>query len=334
MPFYQPVYLPLWNGSPTYQDVFQGTTGDCWLMAGLAEVAARNPGDIQSMFIDNGDQTYTVRLYNNGTPDYVTVDNFLPVNGMNAGAKSDLWVPLAEKAYAQENGDGWLGSSMPGVATYQALWAGEPDWALKAITGLPAEYTSGYSGGVWYGAVLPSLSATDIANAWSEGQFVTLCTANPPSSLVVPDHCYAVVGYSNGWFTLFNPWGINGNYSRGVYYPGMIQVDATGLADNFDACATGDAAPGLAAPPANSLAGFKQAEVKPAMVWQDQIQTNLQDITSGTSATHSESPVDRALLELLAATKNHRIVGLETTAAVPGSDVNGLDAQVHDLVTL
>ena len=70
--------LPLFGGTPSYEDVAQGLEGDCCLMASLAEVAARNPGDIESMFIDNGDGTYTVRFYNGSTPDYVTVDTYLP----------------------------------------------------------------------------------------------------------------------------------------------------------------------------------------------------------------------------------------------------------------
>ena len=82
VPEYLQVYnLPLFNGTARYQDVAQGFVGDCWLTASLAEVAARNPGDIESMFIDNGDGTYTVRFYNGSTPDYVTVDKYLPSGG-------------------------------------------------------------------------------------------------------------------------------------------------------------------------------------------------------------------------------------------------------------
>src|SRR5262249_26278426 len=59
------------NG-PSYLDVQQGTSGDCWLLASLAEVAARSPSDITSMFTYNGTATengvtvgiYTVRFYN------------------------------------------------------------------------------------------------------------------------------------------------------------------------------------------------------------------------------------------------------------------------------
>jgi hypothetical protein len=337
-PLYQAVNLPLWNKypGPSYQDVAQGWhLEDCWLLAGLAEVAARNPGDIQSMFIDNGDQTYTVRFYNGSTPDYVTVDNYLPDPGPTGAQPYDrpqlnMWVALAEKAYVQENANGWIGSPHPGVDSYQALSVGDANWALSAITGLPASRNDGYSGGVWWAFGSPSLSATVVANAWSQGQFVVLGTYSPPSDLVVPQHAYAVVGYSSGWFTLFNPWGSGGRWVNGHYYDaGLIEVDATGLADNFNSWAYTGAAADLAVPKANSPAGFTQTEVKPAMVRQDQLQTNLQNNTSGAYVADSDSPVDRALLEALATTNDHRVVGLRTTAAVPGNDVN-----VLDLVTL
>jgi hypothetical protein len=250
-PTYVQVNLPLWNSSPTYQDVVQGHVGDCWLMASLAEVAARNPGDIQRMFVDNGDGTYTVRLYKGGTPDYVTVDNYLPetvVGNLVIGAVYDnpqgnMWAALAEKAYARENGNGWIGSSHQGVNSYQALDSGYPDWALSAITGHPTSYHS-YSGG-WGVLSLgsPSMSASVVANDWSQGRFVVLCTGPwPGSSLVVPLHCYALVGYSSGSFTLFNPWGTSGGQYDGKHYPGLIVADGTGLADNFDGLGLADAA--------------------------------------------------------------------------------------------
>ena len=68
-------------------------------MAALAEIAYRSPATITSMFIVNGDGTYTVRFYNNGKADYVTVDSQLPSG--YASIANELWVGLAEKAWAQ-----------------------------------------------------------------------------------------------------------------------------------------------------------------------------------------------------------------------------------------
>ena len=44
---YTPVSGSLFGADgPSYLDVHQGDVGDCWLMASLAEVAARDPADI------------------------------------------------------------------------------------------------------------------------------------------------------------------------------------------------------------------------------------------------------------------------------------------------
>jgi hypothetical protein len=320
-PSYQAVNLPLWNkySGPSYHDVAQGyALNDCWLLAGLAEVAAQNPGDIQSMFIDNGDQTYTVRFYNGSTPDYVTVDNYLPEPPAGDQPydrpQSYLWAALAEKAYVQENANGWIGSSQPGVDSYQALNDGSATWALAAITGLPANQHDGYSGGDWWSTLGgPSLSATVVANAWSQGEFVILGTYSPASDLVVPGHDYAVVGYSSGIFTLFNPWGTGGRTVNGHYYDaGSIEVDATGLADNFNSWTNAGAAGELAAPPMNSLAGFRPvatsrtgtiaaaafspSAAQPTVVPLHQIQPSLQANTSTTIATSPEPAADEAML--------------------------------------
>ena len=53
------------NG-PSYLDVQQGDVGDCWLLASLAEVAARDPEDIRDMFTADGttvENGVTVNLY-------------------------------------------------------------------------------------------------------------------------------------------------------------------------------------------------------------------------------------------------------------------------------
>ncbi len=80
-----------------YNDVSQGTLGDCTYLATIAEVAART-NIINSMFTANGDSTWTVRLYFNGQPTYLTVDNQLPSGGgLYDHPYGDIWVALLEK---------------------------------------------------------------------------------------------------------------------------------------------------------------------------------------------------------------------------------------------
>jgi hypothetical protein len=191
------------KGGPSYTDIDQGVIGDCTLLAGLAEVAYRDPSTIESMFINNGDGTLTVRLYHNGTPDYVTVDTQLP----NAGQLYDrvtngvLWAALAEKAIVEENESGWLATWDPGSDSYAALSGGDQGTAvayLSAITGLPSSA---------YG-----VNPTNIAADWAANELVLLSTGTVTAgSNLVANHCYAMVGYnaaSSTPITLFNPWGI------------------------------------------------------------------------------------------------------------------------------
>jgi hypothetical protein len=235
------------NG-PSYLDVQQGAVGDCWLMASLAEVAARVPSDITNMFtydgqaIENGSTVgiYTVRFFaNSGSPVYVTVDTELPAGGgyYDHPANGVLWVALAEKAYAEANGNGWVSTSNPNSNSYSALNEGYPYWALHAITGNSASYDS--------------VNPGNIASAWNAGQLIVLCTGTPASSNIVASHCYAVVNYdaSNGLpFEVYNPWGTTstGYVSGSSTIYGLFNANGAFLSQNFTAQSIGTgAAPGL-----------------------------------------------------------------------------------------
>jgi hypothetical protein len=234
---YSPVDGSLFGANgPSYLDVHQGDVGDCWLMASLAEVAARAPSIIESMFtyegtgVENGSVVgiYTVRFFNNaGTAEYVTVDTELPAGGGLYDHPVDgvLWVALAEKAYAEANGDGFVTTSEVGSDSYAALNGGYPSWALHAITGDPAgDY---------------SINPFDIALAWNLGDFIVLTTDTPPSSYIVGDHCYAVVGYnasSSQPIQVFNPWGTDASgwvpgYSNQIY--GLFTANAAFISQHF-----------------------------------------------------------------------------------------------------
>jgi hypothetical protein len=71
----------LFQNGISQTDIDQGAVSDCYFVAALATAAHRSPNTIQNLFIDNGDNTYTVRFFkDDGTADYVTVDRYLPVN--------------------------------------------------------------------------------------------------------------------------------------------------------------------------------------------------------------------------------------------------------------
>jgi uncharacterized protein YccT (UPF0319 family) len=240
---YSDVTGTLFGGNgPSYLDVQQGYVGDCWLMSSLAEVAVRDPSDIQSMFTykgtgtDNGDTVgvYSVRLYDtSGAAHYMTVDTELPDGGQYYDQVTNgvLWVALAEKAYAEANGRGWVETQYVGQDSYSALNGGYPSWALQAITGKSASDIA--------------INPTDAAAAWNSGKFVVLCTPpNPSNEYIVGDHAYAMVGYnasSSTPFTMYNPWGTDANgdgWYGGLYNGhqvyGQFNASAATIAANFD----------------------------------------------------------------------------------------------------
>jgi hypothetical protein len=236
-----PAAAPLFNtGGPSFLDVSQGAVGDCWLMASLAEVAARDPQDIRNMFtydgtvVENGATVaeYSVRFFRgDGSAFQVMVDTELPSGGSyydhvgNALGTKALWVALAEKAYAVANGLGYVTTGQEYQDSYNALNNGDPAWALRAITGKPATDSS--------------INPTSIAAAWNAGNLIVLCTGAPSSSYIVGNHCYAVVGYnasSGEPFDVFNAWGTDSSgwapgQSGRIY--GRFTANAAFITQNF-----------------------------------------------------------------------------------------------------
>lgn len=218
---YRTVAGSLYVNGLSYADIRQGMVGDCYLLASLAETALRHASTITDMFIDNGDGTYTVKFYQNGVADYVTVDRRLPVDSSgnfvyaNYGASSsdsnaELWTALAEKAYIQMNAKWGTRQN-----SYASIASGYIANALSHITGFAATLGNAFS------------SFTTAVSQWTSGAlmgFASLLT--PLSSSVVAAHAYAVVNYDSviQKFTLFNPWGI-------AY--GLLTLSWTEIQNNF-----------------------------------------------------------------------------------------------------
>ncbi len=195
------------NGA-SYSDIDQGNLANCSFMAGLAETALRSQSTIDSMFVVNGDGTYTVRYYRSGVAQYVTVDSYLPTSGSGnyvyalggksaSNAANELWVALAEKAYAQ------FFETVGYVNAYSSIAYQYAFTTMEHITGQATVGVTDTSG---------SNSLSTFATAWNAGKLICLITyASPPTSGIVGNHAYAVVGYDSTTqsVTLFNPWGIN-----------------------------------------------------------------------------------------------------------------------------
>ena len=100
-------------------DVAQGQIGDCFLITAMGSVAAARPDALKSLFVayDISKGVYGVRLFLNGSWQYVIVDDYVAVwnssiypDGTPAGTSllfasssdaNECWLPILEKAVAK-----------------------------------------------------------------------------------------------------------------------------------------------------------------------------------------------------------------------------------------
>lgn len=213
-------------------DVQQGDLGDCFFLTALATTAVHNPAAIRNMFIDNGDGTFTVRLFTEqdgvvGKADYVTVDRYLPATVSDGGSAQrfayydnqtvGIWVALAEKAYAQlaEEQVSQRPVAPNGYVynNYGSIEGGLAYQVLPAITGRNAGYASNYNlGNGWWGGFLPiDQIALGLANGWSMtvGTVGKSDSSLDPNTGIVMNHEYTIYSADpkTGTLWLYNPWG-------------------------------------------------------------------------------------------------------------------------------
>jgi hypothetical protein len=201
---YQYFIQPLFSNGINPDDVRQGQVGDCYFLATLASIANEQPQYIQDMFIDNGDNTFTVRFFNKGVADYVTVDRFLPKASWGvayANATLDVWVALAEKAYAQLAESHWSRSSTSTNA-YYSISGGWMSNVIPQVTAL--------------GAVSKSVTSTTKAQLIALSNSTSLLTVGfvygtVAGSGIFNSHAYTITSYNavTDTFFLRNPWGNN-----------------------------------------------------------------------------------------------------------------------------
>jgi hypothetical protein len=225
---YQQANGSLFQNGISYQDIKQGKINDCFFLIGLATTAINSVKTIENMFIDNGDNTFTVKFWRNQVADYVTVDKYLPIdvsgNFVYASkgrsynnSTNELWVTLAEKAYAQLNESG--GIYQDNTNSYSGIGnGGYIADALQHITG---------------SKVLMSvpLDLNIIIKATNLGESIGFGSKSKPiSDNIVAAHAYALVNYNSSTqkFTLFNPWGIDSSSK-----PAFLELSWSEIESNF-----------------------------------------------------------------------------------------------------
>ena len=213
------------TGQARIGDIDQGNLGDCAFLAALGATFGPQYNDsgnqsssvINSMIIDNGDNTYTVRFYSNSDAEYVTVDRRLATyNGQLFGASANgssdpnntsniLWAPLVERAYAQ-----WR-EWREGEPGYNLI--GNGDNCVRPLQFVTGRSVTRYD--------TNNITFNQLQTALNSGRFVETGRIGDSTQYIVGGHAYSVTNAyvnSNGQqrVVVRNPWGHDGRQIDGA----------------------------------------------------------------------------------------------------------------------
>ena len=209
-PTYQAFNQPLYTsaGAPQVTDIVQGDVGDCELCAGMIKSVINHPGQIESMFVNDGNGTYGVRFYVGGKSMWVTVNDQLPVYSgsllYNDGVGQ--WANLLEKAYAQLSSTGLI--DQPAVNSYSNISADPAFEVMENLTNAPDVQYYYSNNKDWNGfknLFISAIASKDDLILESNGN----TTDSSGNQKLISDHAFAVIGYDSatGDFIVRNPWG-------------------------------------------------------------------------------------------------------------------------------
>jgi hypothetical protein len=346
---------------PQMSEINQGSIGDCYLCASLSELAAYNPSVLQSMIVSNGNDTYGVRFYVNGSAQYVTVNNQLPNGGTFFQSGPTLWGALIEKAYAQlqAGGDITGGSTSFYGNSYATIGNGGYPWyTLEELTGatLITNIVANNSHSSWtinylsqsLRPISSNFNNTNSAilnlliTALSNGNDVLLSsytTAHDAQGYITLEasHAYSIYGYDalTGLLELRNPWGTR----SGQHWVTTFEVSLSTLLADGDIITIDNLAGGPFTPVVNTLAasaaslagGSSTITVTDfasnVLANLDALQNNPNLQTISLSDTHPVLTVSSATL-LQDAGALAKIMGTYTLT-VNGSGSNGINTAIY-----
>jgi len=250
---------------PRSLDIDQGAIGNCYLMASLSSLAAKTPQTIRDMIIDNGDDTFSVRFFNKGKAEYVTVDRALPTDfagrlvyasegrfaslGMPGADNSPLWVAIIEKAYVIATDSGWInngGFNDYGISKQDnGINGGNASETLAELANINAtehmlisfrtnsdgtphlDAHGNQSVDLKTSATLFQSLLNDLKH--SSSLYSILSTPDTVSnSQLIGAHVYVVLATGDTGLTLFNPWGLSSGTDA------VFQLTWAEAAGNFD----------------------------------------------------------------------------------------------------
>lgn len=207
--------------------IYQGALGDCWFLASLGSIVERNPEFIRNQMHLNDDGTWTVTMYRDGKPVYITVEPTVAENGAGGAGGQPNWASIYEKAAAVYFG-----------GDYGDIDGDYPDRALSAITGAKADR-------------LGELSLSEIREKLNDGPVVLSSEQQDKGDTpwwpfdhevdndkIVPGHAYMVddVREVDGQLKIHvvNPWGPDGGSYHGKDRVGDMWLTEQEYRENFD----------------------------------------------------------------------------------------------------
>lgn len=348
---YSTVSNPLYSASgPSINDINQGELGDCFLLASLAETAFQNQSAITSMIQSNGNGTYGVRFYVDGTAEWVTVNSQLADGGDEFNYSSGgIWASLVEKAYTQlQTGGSTTGNIYSGNTWSSIGNGGDVENALEQITGASSiiDYAlsskSSWESIKYNQSIVQVSSSSNLTSASVLSAFVsdldygyevvlssyTNAYDSSGKQTLVSDHAMSVYGYdsSTGLLEIRNPWGTE----SGQTWDTTFEVSLSTLlnADDTLSVATLTTTAIASASQTTSLAGYSSAQV--AALTASQV-GNLSATQLKTLSTSQFTDLNSAQIAAISATA---LTGLSTSdiAALTSAQAKGLlSSQMYNL---
>lgn len=201
------------SGLPKLETIKQGRLGDCFCLAPLGAMLARNPQEVADRFVHQPDNSY--QFIFGTTPVHVSVPTDAEMALTAASEQDGLWVSLYEKAVGTDRVQEKSGANSNASFIDAVGKGGSAGTMLSRLTGHKITRFS-------CKAARDAATSADrephlqklrkeLVAAVQEHRLITCGTAKPTTPGITPNHAYAILGYDEKTDTLriWNPHGDN-----------------------------------------------------------------------------------------------------------------------------
>jgi Calpain family cysteine protease len=237
------------EGLPRLDTIHQGKLGNCFCLAPLGAMVARDPAQVAALFVAETNGNYCVHLGKK------TVEVAPPTDAEIAMSSSNehegIWVNLYEKAVGTARNDDRPGDERAASPLDALARGGSAGTMLAYITGHEMQRFS------FKFAKLPASATNDIPAklaelreklraATAEKRLMTCGTTKPTTAGLTPNHAYAVLSYDaasdavklwNPHGQDFTPHGVAGSENGYVTQRGVFVIPLTEFVKQFSGMA-------------------------------------------------------------------------------------------------